>query len=75
MRPFILTEVVSIRRLIIQSQVHFLIGNEWAMDLLMRLLRLQDNLIKSIWKVKVESLNAAIACTVLTYEAMRQRRS
>ena len=34
-----------------------------------------DNLIKIHMEGKVESLNAAIACTVLTYEAMRQRRS
>ena len=33
-----------------------------------------DNLIKIHMEGKVESLNAAIACTVLTYEAMRQRR-
>ena len=52
----------------------FLIGNE-GNGLTDAASKSADNLIKIHMEGKVESLNAAIACTVLTYEAMRQRRS
>ena len=52
----------------------FLIGNE-GNGLTDAASKAADNLIKIHMEGKVESLNAAIACTVLTYEAMRQRRS
>ena len=32
-----------------------------------------DELVRIPMQGKVESLNAAIACTILTYEAVRQR--
>ena len=51
----------------------FLIGNE-GNGLTDAASKAADNLIKIHMEGKVESLNAAIACTVLTYEAMRQRR-
>lgn len=52
----------------------FLIGNE-GNGLTEASAKAADTLIRIPMEGKVESLNAAIACTVLTYEAMRQRRS
>ena len=57
-----------------QGGTAFLIGNE-GNGLTDAASKAADNLIKIHMEGKVESLNAAIACTVLTYEAMRQRRS
>lgn len=51
----------------------FLIGNE-GNGLTQRAADCADALIRIPMLGQVESLNAAIACTVLTYEAMRQRR-
>lgn len=50
----------------------FLIGNE-GNGLTDAATRAADTLIKIPMEGEVESLNAAIACTVLTYEAKRQR--
>lgn len=52
----------------------FLIGNE-GNGLTDAASKAATHLIKIPMEGEVESLNAAIACTVLTYEAMRQRRS
>lgn len=51
----------------------FLIGNE-GNGLTDAAVNAAGNLIRIPMEGQVESLNAAIACTVLTYEAMRQRR-
>ena len=51
----------------------FLIGNE-AAGLSEKLSRAADFLIKIPMEGQVESLNAAVAATVLMYEASRQRR-
>ncbi|MDD3238861.1 MAG: RNA methyltransferase [Lachnospira sp.] len=51
----------------------FLIGNE-GNGLTDAATSVADTLIRIPMEGQVESLNAAIACTVLTYEAMRQRR-
>ncbi|MBQ4282305.1 MAG: RNA methyltransferase [Lachnospira sp.] len=51
----------------------FLIGNE-GNGLTDAAVKAASDLIKIPMEGEVESLNAAIACTVLTYEAMRQRR-
>ena len=50
----------------------FLIGNE-GNGLSERITRQADTLIRIPMCGEVESLNAAIACTILTYEAVRQR--
>ena len=50
----------------------FLIGNE-GNGLSQKATEAADTLIRIPMEGQVESLNAAIACTVLTYEAMRQR--
>ena len=50
----------------------FLIGNE-GNGLSPKATEAADTLIRIPMEGQVESLNAAIACTVLTYEAMRQR--
>lgn len=50
----------------------FMIGNE-GNGLLDRLTQKADELVRIPMQGKVESLNAAIACTILTYEAVRQR--
>ncbi|MDO5402963.1 MAG: RNA methyltransferase [Eubacteriales bacterium] len=52
----------------------FLIGNE-GNGLSCKATEAADTLIKIPMEGQVESLNAAIACTVLTYEAMRQRKN
>lgn len=51
----------------------FIIGNE-GNGLSQSAAEEADTLIRIPMEGQVESLNAAIACTVLTYEAMRQRR-
>lgn len=51
----------------------FLIGNE-GNGLTQVITDKADTLIKIPMEGEVESLNAAIACTILTYEAVRQRR-
>lgn len=51
----------------------FLIGNE-GNGLTDMAAQTADTLIKIPMKGSVESLNAAIACTILTYEAVRQRK-
>lgn len=51
----------------------FLIGNE-GNGLTEKTCAAASRLIKIPMEGNVESLNAAVACTVLTYEAMRQRR-
>lgn len=51
----------------------FLIGNE-GNGLTEAAAATADTLVKIPMEGSVESLNAAIACTVLTYEALRQRR-
>lgn len=51
----------------------FLIGNE-GNGLSQSATEAADKLVRIPMEGQVESLNAAIACTVLTYEAMRQRR-
>ncbi len=51
----------------------FLIGNE-GNGLTEAAVNAASDLIRIPMEGEVESLNAAIACTVLTYEAMRQRR-
>lgn len=51
----------------------FLIGNE-GNGLTDEVTKKADCLIKIPMEGKVESLNAAMACTILTYEAARQRR-
>lgn len=53
--------------------VAFLIGNE-GNGLTEAATEAADTLIRIPMEGSVESLNAAIACTVLTYEAVRQRR-
>lgn len=50
----------------------FMIGNE-GNGLSEQLTKEADELIRIPMSGKVESLNAAIACTILTYEAVRQR--
>lgn len=50
----------------------FMIGNE-GKGLSDRLTQKADELVRIPMQGKVESLNAAIACTILTYEAVRQR--
>ena len=50
----------------------FMIGNE-GNGLSDRLTQKADELVRIPMHGKVESLNAAIACTILTYEAVRQR--
>ena len=50
----------------------FLIGNE-GNGLTGQITRQADTLIRIPMQGEVESLNAAIACTILTYEAVRQR--
>ena len=50
----------------------FMIGNE-GNGLSDRLTQKADELVRIPIQGKVESLNAAIACTILTYEAVRQR--
>lgn len=50
----------------------FMIGNE-GNGLSDRLTHKADELVRIPMQGKVESLNAAIACTILTYEAVRQR--
>lgn len=50
----------------------FMIGNE-GNGLSDRLTQKADELVRIPMQGKVESLNAAIACTILTYEAVRQR--
>ncbi len=50
----------------------FLIGNE-GNGLTDRITRQADTLIRIPMQGEVESLNAAVACTILTYEAVRQR--
>ena len=50
----------------------FMIGNE-GNGLTDKLTHKADELVRIPMKGKVESLNAAIACTILTYEAVRQR--
>ena len=51
----------------------FLIGNE-GKGLTQKACDAASQLVKIPMEGNVESLNAAVACTVLTYEAMRQRR-
>jgi TrmH family RNA methyltransferase len=51
----------------------FLIGNE-GNGLTREATQQADKLIRIPMEGQVESLNAAIACTILTYEAFRQRR-
>lgn len=51
----------------------FLIGNE-GNGLTQKAAEMADKLIRIPMEGQVESLNAAIACTILTYEAVRQRR-
>ncbi len=51
----------------------FLIGNE-GNGLTQKACDAASQLVKIPMEGNVESLNAAVACTVLTYEAMRQRR-
>jgi TrmH family RNA methyltransferase len=50
----------------------FMIGNE-GNGLSDRLTQKADELVRIPMQGKVESLNAAIACTILTYEVVRQR--
>ena len=50
----------------------FMIGNE-GNGLTDKLTDKADELVRIPMQGKVESLNAAIACTILTYEAVRQR--
>ncbi len=50
----------------------FMIGNE-GNGLTDKLTAKADELVRIPMQGKVESLNAAIACTILTYEAVRQR--
>ncbi len=50
----------------------FLIGNE-GNGLTDDITKQADTLIRIPMQGEVESLNAAIACTILTYEAVRQR--
>ena len=50
----------------------FMIGNE-GNGLTDKLTDKADELVRISMQGKVESLNAAIACTILTYEAVRQR--
>lgn len=50
----------------------FLIGNE-GNGLTEDITKQADTLIRIPMQGEVESLNAAIACTILTYEAVRQR--
>ena len=50
----------------------FLIGNE-GNGLTDDITKQADTLIRIPMEGEVESLNAAIACTILTYEAVRQR--
>lgn len=50
----------------------FMIGNE-GNGLSDKLTQKADELVRIPMQGKVESLNAAIACTILTYEAVRQR--
>lgn len=57
-----------------QKPTAFLIGNE-GNGLTSESAMAADMLVRIPMEGRVESLNAAIACTVLTYEAMRQRRS
>lgn len=57
-----------------KTSAAFLIGNEGS-GLTAGAVQAADCLIKIPMEGDVESLNAAIACTVLSYEAMRQRRS
>lgn len=56
-----------------KGKTAFLIGNE-GNGLTESAVNAASELIKIPMEGQVESLNAAIACTVLTYEAMRQRR-
>ena len=51
----------------------FLIGNE-GNGLTSQAVSVADCLVKIPMSGEVESLNAAIACTVLAFEAARQRR-
>ena len=53
-------------------RIVLLIGNE-GNGLSDRLTQKADELVRIPMQGKVESLNAAIACTILTYEAVRQR--
>ncbi len=57
-----------------KAKTAFLIGNE-GNGLTTAAVNAASHLIKIPMEGQVESLNAAIACTVLTYEAMRQRRN
>jgi len=57
-----------------KSGCAFLIGNE-GKGLSEKLAKAADVLVKIPMEGKVESLNAAIAATVLMYEGARQRRS
>lgn len=52
----------------------FLIGNE-GNGLTDAITQKADHIIRIPMEGKVESLNAAMACTILTYEAVRQRRN
>lgn len=54
------------------TQTAFLIGNE-GNGLTDDITKQADTLIRIPMEGEVESLNAAIACTILTYEAVRQR--
>lgn len=54
------------------TQTAFLIGNE-GNGLTDGITKQADTLIRIPMQGEVESLNAAIACTILTYEAVRQR--
>jgi hypothetical protein len=58
--------------LVISSVSPFLIGNE-GNGLTDDITKQADTLIRIPMQGEVESLNAAIACTILTYEAVRQR--
>jgi len=56
------------------DKIAFLIGNE-GNGLSKAVSDTADRLLRIPMEGKVESLNAAISATLLSYEAMRQRRS
>lgn len=57
-----------------KGKTAFIIGNE-ANGVLKEVLDLSDDLVKIPMEGKVESLNAAIAASIMMYEAVRQKRN
>ena len=59
---------------VFSDKIAFLIGNE-GNGLSDEVAATSDRLLRIPMEGKVESLNAAISATLLSYEAMRQRKS